>query len=184
MRRLTLTTLRRPASRVESRTPRTIRTQRGLDRRGMAVIGATNEPQVAITVARHNHQAHTPQSNKLPTCVHAAFTARYTPVRSESALSQADHASRGTRSHSSNFDTVATVKASRHTSHSCNRKARLSLHCVTNRSLPFLFETVVTKTAWVLYDQSHCEALARYLFSGLRWVFEIWAPSSIFVSAP
>ena len=60
------------------------------------------------------------------------------------------------------------LKASRHTSHSCNRKARLSLHCVTNRSLPFLFETVVTKTAWVLYDQSHCEALARYLFSGLQ----------------
>ena len=27
-------------------------------------------------------------------------------------------------------------------------KARLSLHCVTNRGLPFLFEIVVGKTAW------------------------------------
>ena len=27
-------------------------------------------------------------------------------------------------------------------------KARLSLHCVANRGLPFLFEIVVGKTAW------------------------------------
>lgn len=46
MRRLTLTTLRRPASRVESRTPRTIRTQRGLDPAGRAVIyGVIGEPR-------------------------------------------------------------------------------------------------------------------------------------------
>ena len=46
-------------------------------------------------------------------------------------------------------------------------KASLSLHCVTNRGLPFLFEIVVGKTALhkrqgSMYDQSHCCELARF----------------------
>jgi hypothetical protein len=108
------------------------------------------------TVALHNHQAHrTPRSAYYRSGTKDKlfyYRSTRTPALSTACSLTAQEQGSPHFVHPNIYRTLhacspSNLDAFAHVSQ-LQLKASLSLHCVTNRGLPFLFEMVVGKTAW------------------------------------